>query len=72
MSQSRHPKPGHGPSRLPADDLACNPGIGSSRGMTMAGGDPSEIEGDNTAEGDVANDVGLGGGINPDRGRTTR
>lgn len=73
MSTSKHPKPGHEVRKLPADDLACNPGIGASRGATMAGGDLSELEGETTLEGDVANDVTYGGGIDPNqRGRTNK
>ena len=71
MSSSKHPLSGHNPDPLPADDLTCNPGIGQSRGTTAGGGDPSEIEGDNTVEGDVANDVEPNGEVNPrHRGRT--
>jgi hypothetical protein len=73
MSASKHPKPGHEVSALPADDLACDPGIGSSRGTTIAGADPREIAGDTTVEGDVADDAAYGGGIDPQqRGRTNR
>ena len=67
---SKHPPPGKG-QRLPNDDLECNPGIGASRGTTMAGEDPDLIEGENTSEGDVGNDTIRGGGIDPrERGRT--
>ncbi len=70
---SKHPKPGHETRKLPADDLKCDPGIGSSKGMYAAGGRPEEIEGENTQEGDVANDTLPSGGVNPDqRGRTNR
>jgi hypothetical protein len=79
VSTSKHPHSGHEPSKLPADDLDCDPGIGSSRGATAAGGltkqreEPSSFAGENTVEGDVANDAGLGGGANPDqRGRTNK
>lgn len=52
---------GAGPS-----DLERNPGISST-----GGGDPEDIEGDNTTEGDVMNDTTPSGGIDPDqRGRT--
>ncbi len=51
----------------PADDLDRNPGIGASKGTTMADADPGEIEGDNTFEGDVENDVTPGGGVDPDQ-----
>lgn len=71
MASAKHPLSGHEPEPFPADDLDCNPGIGSSRGTTMAGEDPDLIEGENTIEGDVGNDSGLGGGIDPEqRGRT--
>lgn len=79
MSTNKHPSAGHEPDPLPADDLATNPGIGETRGVTRAGGltqereDPADIEGDNTVEGDVDQDVDRGGGISPDhRGRTNK
>ncbi|WP_018261303.1 hypothetical protein [Methylobacterium sp. WSM2598] len=64
---SKQPK-----TTTPTDaDLKGNPGIGTSKGMTRAGADPEELEGDNTVEGDVANDVTPQGGIDPNqRGRT--
>jgi len=78
MSTSKHPLSGHTPTTLPVDDLDCDPGIGRSRGATASGVPKTELEnegdledGENTVEGDVANDVGLGGGVDPDRrGRT--
>lgn len=51
----------------PPDDLDRNPGIGASKGTTMAGADPDEIEGENTFEGDVENDVRPNGGVDPDQ-----
>ena len=73
MSTSKHPAPGHEVDPLPADDLANNPGIGASRGTTASGVDAEEAAGANTLEGDVANDVTYGGGIDPDqRGRTNK
>ncbi len=79
MSASKHPKPGHETSKLPIDDLICDPGIGASRGATMAGGetqereDPESIAGENTVEGDVANDVDRTGAVNPlQRGRSNK
>ncbi|GJD50400.1 hypothetical protein OPKNFCMD_3139 [Methylobacterium crusticola] len=59
---------------VPTDaDLKGNPGIGTSRGATGPGGEPGELEGENTQEGDVANDTTPEGGIDPDqRGRTNR
>lgn len=70
MSTSKHSPSGHTPTTLPADDLKRNPGVKASRGMTMGGGDPEEIEGENTVEGDIANDVNTTGGISKERGRT--
>ena len=79
MSTSKHPASGHEPDPLPADDLQTNPGIGESRGVTRAGGltqqseDPASIEGDNTVEGDVDQDVDRTGAISPDhQGRTNK
>lgn len=79
MSTNKHPAAGHEPDPLPADDLASDPGIGSSAGVTRAGGltqaheDPEDIAGDNTVEGDVDQDMDRGGGISPDhRGRTNK
>ncbi len=63
---SKHPKPGHETRHLPADDLKCDPGIGSSKGMYMSGGRPEEIEGENTQEGDLANDTLPSGGLAED------
>ena len=69
MSTSKHPK-----TVNPSDrDLVRNPGIGASKGTTMAGADPEEIAGANTFEGDVENDTTAQGGVRPDnRGRTNR
>jgi hypothetical protein len=79
VSTNKHPTAGHEPDPLPADDLQTNPGIGESRGATLAGGltqtseDPADIEGDNTVEGDVASDVDRTGAVNPlQRGRTNK
>lgn len=70
MPTRKHPRPGHA-APLPADDLKFNPGIKSSRGM--AGADPEEIAGENTIEGDVANQTDRFGAIRPDDwGRTNR
>lgn len=49
MSGSKHEK---GTSPFP-DDLERNPGIGQSKGGTR----PEDLDGDNTIEGDVENDV---------------
>ncbi len=70
---SKHPKPGHEVRKLPADDLECDPGIGSSKGMYRSGGRPEEIAGENTSEGDAANQTLPSGGLSEhDRGRTNR
>jgi hypothetical protein len=59
---SKHPKLDH-----PTDaDLVRNPGIGSSKGVTMAQAsldDLGALEGENTFEGDVENDTNAQGGI---------
>jgi hypothetical protein len=55
------------------DDLERNPGIGGSEGLfaRQGGDDAGLIEGDNTVEGDVENDVQGHGGIDEhQRGRT--
>ena len=55
------------------DDLERNPGIGASKGTTMAGADADDLaeemaEGENTFQGDVENDAGRAGvGIDPKR-----
>ena len=67
---NKHFRPDEQPVKL-QDDLERNPGIGSSKGLfARAGGeDESLIEGANTFEGDIDNDGGPAGGINPERGR---
>ena len=57
MSTSKHPAPGKAPR--PRDDLETDPGIGASRGTTIAGEDPHILreDGENTEEGDVGNDT---------------
>ena len=67
MSSSKHELSGHTPTTLPADDLEQNPGIGSSKGTTMAGEDADLIEGENTVEGDIENDVTPQGGVDPNQ-----
>jgi len=50
-------------------DLRENPIIGGSKGATMAGISPEDLEdalGENTIEGDVENDVNAAGGIDKD------
>jgi hypothetical protein len=57
----------------PSDvDLKRNPGIGQSKGLNRREGD-EPISGENTEEGDVANDVNRFGGIAPNQqGRTNK
>lgn len=57
MSTSKHPGPGE--ARPPRDDLEDDPGIGASQGTTITGEDPHILreDGENTEEGDVANDA---------------
>ena len=57
-------KPGRTIPKKP-DDLDENPGIGQSKGLfSRAGSEEAElIEGENTMEGDVENDAGIGGGV---------
>ena len=71
MGTRKHPPPGHSVVKLPADDLKFDPGIKSSRGT--AGADLEDIQGENTIEGDVANQTDRTGAIRPDDwGRTNR
>jgi hypothetical protein len=74
MSTGKHPQSGHTPTTLPADDLDCDPGIGRSRGATASGTRKPELrdqgdleDGENTVEGDVANDTTPSGGVDPNR-----
>lgn len=65
---SKQPKP-YRPSEK---DIRDNPLIGGSKGATMTGMSPDDIEdalGENTIEGDRENDVGIGGGIDKDVAR---
>jgi hypothetical protein len=65
---TRHPK-----MRKPSDaDLRNNPLIGGSKGTTLAGATPDDLEewqGANTMEGDLENDVNAAGGINKSESR---
>jgi hypothetical protein len=69
MTNSKQPK-----TRVPTDaDLKANPGIGSSKGTTMAGEDPETIAAESTFEGDVENETTQEGGVDPSHvGRTNR
>ncbi|HYW64307.1 MAG TPA: hypothetical protein VE865_14020 [Bradyrhizobium sp.] len=64
----------HIKTKTPSDaDLYRNPLIGGSKGATMAGASPddlSELEGANTIEGDLENDVNAFGGIDKDESRS--
>ncbi|MDH2352414.1 hypothetical protein QCM77_10665 [Bradyrhizobium sp. SSUT18] len=66
---SKQPKP-YTPT---GKDIRDNPLIGGSKGATMAGASPDDIEdalGENTVEGDVENDVNVAGGIDKDVARS--
>ena len=65
---NKHFSPDDQPVEL-TDDLERNPGIGQSKGLFRSGGDASEIEGDNTFEGDTENDGGNAGGVGQNLGR---
>jgi len=66
----------HTKSKKPNDsDLTRNPLIGGSKGVTMAGISPDELEqfeGENTVEGDVENDTNAQGGIDKASSRNQR
>jgi hypothetical protein len=69
MSTNKHLK-----TNVPSDaDLKGNPGIGLSKGTTMAGEDVETIEADSTVEGDVENETTPQGGVDPNHvGRQNR
>ena len=68
MTSTKHRK-----TTKPSDlDLSDDPGIGRSRGIENPPED-EELQGENTVEGDVANDTTPQGGVNPrQRGRTNK
>lgn len=71
---NKHPAPKDQPVDLP-DDLEENPGIGQSKGLFARAGsaEAALLAGENTIEGDRANDSALGGGADPEqRGRTNK
>jgi hypothetical protein len=69
MSTSKHYK--IRPGEAPRDDLQDNPGIGLTKGTYAGKGDPEEIQGESTVEGDVENDTTPQGGVDPRQiGRT--
>ena len=67
----KHPKTK--PEDRPRSDLDVDPGIGSSKGTTMSGEDPRNLDGGSTFEGDVMNQTSREGGVDPDQtGRTNK
>jgi hypothetical protein len=67
----KHPKTK--PDERQRSDLDVDPGIGASKGTTISGEDPREIDGTSTFEGDVMNETSRAGGVDPNRtGRTNR
>jgi hypothetical protein len=70
MSTDKHHKD---PDPELPDDLERNPGIGQSKGAFATGEDPEELEGENTAEGNIENDPDVLGRVNANRlGRTNK
>ncbi|QAY77625.1 hypothetical protein [Sphingosinicella sp. BN140058] len=66
---NKHLRPDETPADL-QDDLERDPGISQSKGL-FAGDtstDADLIKGDNTIEGDIDNDAGVAGGVNPKEG----
>ena len=80
MSTSKHLKGGSkdegglgADTPRPPSDLERNPGIGASKGRFGRGTGPAVLQGENTDEGDIANDAGSKGGVDPDLlGRTNK
>jgi hypothetical protein len=70
IMSNKHLRPDETPVDL-QDDHERNPGIGQSSGLfaRTSGKDANLIDGDNTVEGDSGNDVGVAGGVDPERGR---
>ncbi len=67
---NKHPRPDEQPVEL-QDDLDRDPGIGQSKALFARDGKDGGhlIKGDNTVEGDVENDAGNAGGVDPELGR---
>ncbi len=61
---ANHPDP-DAPAPAGPDDLERNPGIGQSPGLDRRVG-LEELDGDNTAEGGVENDVEPDGSVDPE------
>ena len=71
MTSNKHPKTQ--PQERPRSDLQVDPGIGASKGTTMTGEDPRDLDGGSTFEGDVANQTTREGGVDPGKlGRTNK
>jgi hypothetical protein len=68
MTSTKHRK-----TVRPSDrDITDDPGIGRSRGIANPP-DDEDLKGENTVEGDVANDTTPQGGVDPrQRGRTNK
>jgi hypothetical protein len=68
---NKHPKPSEQPVDR-QDDLDRDPAIGQSKSLFGGQSDDEAelIEGENTIEGDVENDAGLGDGADSSLGRT--
>jgi hypothetical protein len=66
----KHPRPDQQPAEL-QDDLERDPGIGQSKAFFARDGKGGGrlIKGDNTVEGDLENDGGVAGGVDPELGR---
>ena len=73
MTSSKHFKELPPGIPKPPNDLERNPGIGQSRGTSIAGEDPDIIAADSTVEGDVGNGTNADGGISTsDEARTNK
>ncbi len=68
---AKHPKTK--PEERPRSDLDVDPGIGRSKGATMTGENPRDLDGGSTFQGDVENQTTREGGVDPKRmGRTNK
>ncbi|HEY0131220.1 MAG TPA: hypothetical protein VGB57_07430 [Allosphingosinicella sp.] len=67
---NKHPSPDEQPVEL-RDDLDRDPGIGQSKAFFARDGKGGGhlVKGDNTVEGDIENDGGDAGGVDPELGR---
>lgn len=71
MTNSKH-EPGNSGEAQLTDDLERNPGIGQSGGAFARGGNLEDAEGENTIEGDTANDPTATGKVGDNLGRTNK